>query len=968
MVSSTVSNVNPVSNALYGGNLLGAPELLLGGAPADIPNVNTAAGTPLANLPIGGAAPTSPVFTNGTSNGVARTNSNSTNANPTNAIYSAVPSFDPSVNSSSAGANFSNPPVQPPFYMSPNLNDADEMRLYPADLPDYNDAPYGPGDLEWLYRLQDSDGASLSSRLASLAPVSFLNPLDGLRRRRMFALQSWEPTNFVWAYDNPGVNTINPLTTGSFPTNSVMNGLMFGTNPQASMNLTAGYASALLRAQFAANTPNQPYLPNPGLVANPTVSPFGTPSLAHRDRKINLNYPLPVSDNPSEPTRLKWIYEAYQLMLQILPPLAVDTPEEHAALSQYLTNVIDFRDPDATMTHFVSPDVVMVKGIPPSPALTTTTPDPGTSGTPATLAFNVGQTGTLPLEQFGMEYNPVALNEVLAYSFDSKGSSGGHQQVNRFYVELVNTLTESAAPAYTPTIGTMTNPINTSDLNLRDWDLILVPDDGFNRPDPTTGQVLNPALFGNMTYGRIPLNSGSFTVSATTAPLTSLTAASDVILSAMTTDVNPQQPGVPGVTSNPSPYFYVLSNQIYNTAAAPANPEVGTPTVAQQIAPPFDWFNNSAGAGSPGPATYTNVTTVPGANTAPSGVYTIPTPAAGSGLDTYYWLCLRRPASALPLNTGLASLDTTTANAPNPMVVVDAMRFAFIEGGGKGTVGTSSDTAVQGTNILYSWQRMQPFRGGHAVPSAFDPSYYPPAATVPVTPPVPTLIDTRYGYTEQMAVPTKIVNAITPPPGTPPPSPANTNFTYGQFGTPPAGTAGRPGTAAGPGNPPVPPAVLPTPPTTGGTGNVITQLVFHSLTYPNDHAEDGTAGAQQAGNQGNSGNTTAKRGLGRDAWDYFPFNDRDFTSVAELTLVPGCPPGLFTKQFVENNPKNITLGTNPTAPAFTPPLPNPLNPSVNWILRVANESEPGLEHNHRQAEFSPESSGDQRAHSSFRGQ
>ena len=30
-----------------------------------------------------------------------------------------------------------------------------------------------------------------------------------------------------------------------------------------------------------------------------------------------------------------------------------------------------------------------------------------------------------------------------------------------------------------------------------------------------------------------------------------------------------------------------------------------------------------------------------------------------------------------------------------------------------------------------------------------------------------------------------------------------------------------------------------------------------------------------------------------------PFNDRDFTSVAELLLVPGCPPGLFTKQFVE---------------------------------------------------------------------
>ena len=34
-------------------------------------------------------------------------------------------------------------------------------------------------------------------------------------------------------------------------------------------------------------------------------------------------------------------------------------------------------------------------------------------------------------------------------------------------------------------------------------------------------------------------------------------------------------------------------------------------------------------------------------------------------------------------------------------------------------------------------------------------------------------------------------------------------------------------------------------------------------------------------------------------WDFFPFHDRDFQSVAELLLVPGCPPGLFTKRFVE---------------------------------------------------------------------
>ena len=66
------------------------------------------------------------------------------------------------------------------------------------------DSPFGPGDLEWLYRQQDVDGASMVSRLAQLAPVSFTNPIDGQRRRRLFALDSWEMNNFVWTNDNPG--------------------------------------------------------------------------------------------------------------------------------------------------------------------------------------------------------------------------------------------------------------------------------------------------------------------------------------------------------------------------------------------------------------------------------------------------------------------------------------------------------------------------------------------------------------------------------------------------------------------------------------------------------------------------------------------------------------------------------------------------------------------------------------------
>jgi hypothetical protein len=54
-------------------------------------------------------------------------------------------------------------------------------------------------------------------------------------------------------------------------------------------------------------------------------------------------------------------------------------------------------------------------------------------------------------------------------------------------------------------------------------------------------------------------------------------------------------------------------------------------------------------------------------------------------------------------------------------------------------------------------------------------------------------------------------------------------------------------------------------------------------------------------------------GNSREDWRHFPFHDRDFMSVYELTLVPACPPGLFTKQFVESPPNPFV------APTFTSP-------------------------------------------------
>src|SRR5207249_8616120 len=74
-------------------------------------------------------------------------------------------------------------------------------------------------------------------------------------------------------------------------------------------------------------------------------------------------------------------------------------------------------------------------------------------------------------------------------------------------------------------------------------------------------------------------------------------------------------------------------------------------------------------------------------------------------------------------------------------------------------------------------------------------------------------------------------------------------------------------------------------------------------------------------------------------WDHFPFHDRDFTSVAELLLVPGCPPGLFTKQFVENPPSASFPAFNPLT---TPPSARPASPSSGAVLNAGPHTYPYL--------------------------
>ncbi len=616
---------------------------------------------------------------------------------------------------------------------SDGLNDADEMNLYhPNPLVD---SPFGPGDIEWLYRQQDVDGASLSSRLLSLAPISFTNTLDGSRRRKMFALDSWDLNNFVWANDNPS---------NAFSTNSRF---LLGAN--ASMFNLGGL----------------------------------TPTLAHRDKKINLNYPLPVSNDPNDPIRQKWIYDTYYLLKQVLPPKAVDTPEELAQLSQYVINMIDFRDPDCTMTHWQNPDVA-VAGIPTAP---TALGGPVTVPTTAVTLVPSALNPTLPLlDQWGMEYNPVAINEVLAYSFlYATTAAGAMSRANRFFAELVNTQTspELASTstfnpvldlggfAYTgPATGGATDPYSGGC-----WDLVFTGDDPYSRPDPYRGQLVP---FGN-TYGLMPLNQDTFNAPATGT-------STDVILTPLGQSGSIPAPTAATGTAPATDYFYAIGNvgpstgsgstTVYYetggpsptttipTSGTPPNPTTGTtyyvptstPSLMQTIKTTYDPVTGPALTTSPFPLYPGVLPVVPvaaGSAIDPNPCVTSPLPTnystdlpffsttAAQQTPAYYWVCLRRPANLF------APVSVT-----NPMVVVDAMRFPYMDATGPlmttGPVGGPAKVPTWASGFVpYSVQRYQPYRGGHAVPVPNPGGVYGGAAATS------TPVDPRYGYTEQIVVP-----------------------------------------------------------------------------------------------------------------------------------------------------------------------------------------------------------------------
>ncbi|APW62604.1 hypothetical protein [Paludisphaera borealis] len=681
---------------------------------------------------------------------------------------SALPTYDVNINSQQHSAG---------------LNEANETALY---YPGASDAIFGVEDLEWLYRAHDQDGSSLYSRLSELAPLSFRDASDALRRRRLYSIDVWETNAFTWTNDNPG-NNFSDNSRFKWPFQQP------GASPSAAdpyqvVTTSGATANASL---YAVNQTGVAFVNPPSASAIQSSAP----SLVHRDRKINLNFPLPVSNESTEPTRVKWITESYQFLKTILPPMSINQPEELALLSQYLINIIDFRDPDATMTQFVNPDVCV---------------RPGTATAAPSLILRsdplFSATTDLALTQYGMEYNPVAINEVLAYSFLTK-VTGSQVAVGRFFIELVNTLTD-AQTGYPPLA-----PPNASYLNLGGftftasnpysggcWDLIFTDDFPNTRPDPYTGQLLPLPTGATGYYSPTPLNRESFA------------GGQDVVLTPLA-----QTDG-----AFPTGWLYTLGNSlpVASSESAPLT------TLSQTFGTSFDPLTQATAAPNPTftippGALYQEV--VAGSGT-PSWRTTYPPtprlPIQSSPLaNKYKWVCLRRPANPFK-----------AVSATNPMVVVDSMRFPLIEGTGPldGTKTDETGNVIPNTtaaNQIYSVQRFQPYRGGHLVPQ------------------VPNIINTknldvtRYGFTEQVTA------AI---------SGAPTN--YGIYTK------------------------------TAQTNPATEPNIFHSLGID--------VGAGQKDTR----------------WNRFVFNDRDFTSPAELMLVPGCPPGLFTKLFVEAEPTASNTG------------------------------------------------------------
>ncbi len=521
--------------------------------------------------------------------------------------------------------------------------EADQLNLY---KPTSHDTPFSALDLEWLYRFNDPDFTSLSSRLANLGPA--YNSANGLKRyfdptppahNRLFSVDSWDPTTFTYPTDNPG---------NAFPNNS----------------------------RWKSSD-------SPTLSLPPAIQ---TPQLLQRDRKINLNFPFSPQNSIYEPVRLAWINTTYQLLKRILPPKAVDHPEELARLGQYVVNIVDFRDADPVMTIWTNPDVKLT-------AADATHSPKAVFANDATAA--TGDAGKLI--HVGMEYQPIAITEVLAYSFKRKAGNSS-TPTPRFFIEFANLLTRNGA---TPNAANNNSPQDTlSDMDFKGWDIVVTREDsqgtGFARPNPLTGQLA-------FTWSTPGSNTPNGTVYAKIAKLSP---------SATTGTANKLK----GIDAGGT-----VDHDVFGLPSPAAGQSIEVTQGGQPFPPTNAAVTNLQKFDYTGDIGQTDLL--------PS------TPATEAGSKgAFHWVYLRRPA-----NPALIVQEDPTKPNFNPLVVVDSARFPYVESGGDGQMVNNQPQVTQGKQGIWSVQRLQPYRGGQAVPN--DATTKPSAEFSPAT---------AYGYTEQM--------------------------------------------------------------------------------------------------------------------------------------------------------------------------------------------------------------------------
>ena len=263
------------------------------------------------------------------------------------------------------------------------------------------------------------------------------------------------------------------------------------------------------------------------------------------------------------------------------------------------------------------------------------------------------------LIQYGMEYSPVAINEVLAYQFTNKTGTA-----QRMFVELVNTLVEDNASTQ------LASSVETSG-----WDFVVMQDDNLGRPDPYTGQI--PAQNGSQTAGPFVQTVFPCWLDGTSATTTK--------------PANQYRHGLAGRwRASPQPAVPILVSVLPSSRTRlTANSDSRCPTAK-------------------------GVTLTA---TSPTGSRGLQRCAEQATPGNYYWLYLRRPANpfdAPPYTTTPTPFDPEHPN--DNRVVVDCFRFIYTASTATFNTTTNKWNDSPTNSYLFSLQRLQPNRGGQAVP------------------------------------------------------------------------------------------------------------------------------------------------------------------------------------------------------------------------------------------------------------